>query len=379
MYFDKTMKTKVVKLDIAKIDSAAIQKAAGLVDAGKLVAFPTETVYGIACRVETGSLSRLDELKARHSEKYYTLHIGDKNDVRKYVPTVGLKGQKLIENGWPGPLTIVFELDDSDMNRQRDALAGEVFKNLYKDNSIGIRCPGNPIAALLLQSAKAAVVAPSANITGQEPAVNAEQVLGQLEGQIELLLDGGACKYKQSSTVVKINKTGLKILRPGTYSESELRAMTQVKFLFICTGNTCRSPMAERMFRKYLAEKSGCEVDRLNEKGYKVSSAGTMGIIDSPATIEAITACAAKGIDIENHKSSALSEKVIKDSDLIFAMTQAHRQWVVATDGEAANKCVLLAKGEEIPDPIGQSQHVYNECAEMIEKAIRQRISELVI
>ncbi len=373
------MKTKVVKLDITKIDSGAIQKAAGLIDAGKLVAFPTETVYGLACRVQTDSLSRLDELKTRHREKYYTLHIGDKNDVRKYVPRVGLKGQKLIENGWPGPLTIVFELDDNDMDRQQDALAGEVFGNLYKDNSIGIRCPDNPVAALLLQSARSAVVAPSANTTAQEPSVNAEQVLGQLEGQIELLLDGGACKYKQSSTVVKINTAGLEILRPGVYSQSQLQAMTQVKFLFVCTGNTCRSPMAEGIFKKYLAEKLGCKVDRLDEKGYKVSSAGTMGIIDSPATIEAITACAAKGFDIQSHKSSALSEKVIKDSDFIFAMTQAHRQWVLATDGEAANKCVLLAESEEVPDPIGQSQHVYNECAGMIEKAIRRKISELEI
>ena len=98
------MQTKVIKLDSTKIDSAKITEAAQLVDAGGLAAFPTETVYGIACRVKTDSLIKLDNLKGRGPEKYYTLHIGRKSDVEKYLPTVRLKAQKLIKNAWPGPL-----------------------------------------------------------------------------------------------------------------------------------------------------------------------------------------------------------------------------------------------------------------------------------
>ena len=133
------MQTKVVKLDPHKADIAKIKEAAALVDAGRLVAFPTESVYGIACRAETTSLIKLNNLKGRDPDKYYTLHISQKSEAKKYVPTVGLKAEKLISNAWPGPLTIVFELDDQDMNKQQISLKRGVFEILYKDNSIGIR------------------------------------------------------------------------------------------------------------------------------------------------------------------------------------------------------------------------------------------------
>ena len=373
------MQTKVVKLDATKIDSAKIKEAAQLIDAGGLVAFPTETVYGIACRVETTSLIKLDNLKGRDPDKHYTLHIGQKTDLKKYLPTVGLRAQKLIKNAWPGPLTIVFELDAEDINQQRNSLERGVFESLYKDNSIGIRCPHNTIASILLQATKSPVVAPSANITGQSPAVDAEQVLTQFSGQIELLLDAGPCKYKKGSTVVKIGKEGLRILRPGVYSQADLETLSEIKFLFVCTGNTCRSPMAVGMFRKYLAEKFQCEVDHLGKMGYKMFSAGIMDMAGLPASAEAIAVCAAKGIDIKAHKSRTLSRQFIEENDFIFAMARMHRERIIALSREAADKCVLLAENKDIPDPIGQPQQVYNDCAELIEGAVKERVSELVI
>jgi len=297
--------------------------------------------------------------------------------VKKYVPTVGMRAQKLIERAWPGPLTVVFELNAEELNKQRDSLEIESFDSLYKDDSIGIRWPDNPIASMLLRQTCYPVVAPSANITGQRPAVDAEEVLAQFRGQIELVLDGGPCEYKRSSTVVKIGKKGLQMLRSGVYCEPDLRAMSEVRFLFVCTGNTCRSPMAEGMFRKYLAEKLGCEVDQVEKIGYKTSSAGTMGMVDAPASPEAIAACAVKGIDIRAHKRRTLSEQLVTESDFIFAMSGMHRERVTALSGEAANKCVLLAENEEIADPIGQPQQVYDYCAELIEKAVRKRVGEL--
>jgi len=373
------MQTKVVKLDSTGPDAAKVKEAAALVDAGGLVAFPTETVYGIACRANADSLTRLGKLKGREPEKPYTLHISEKSDVKKYVPTIGIRTQKLITYAWPGPLTMVFELDAQEMDGQRNRLGSEVFESLYKDNSIGIRCPDNAVASMLLRQTLNAVVAPSANITGRPPAVDAKEVLAQFSGQIELLLDTGPCKYSRSSTVAKMGKKGLEILRPGVYSQTDLEAISRVGFLFVCTGNTCRSPMAEGMFRKYLAEKLGFELDQLDGAGYKVCSAGVIDTAGFPASREAIAACAAKGIDIKTHKSRTLSEQLIKESDFIFAMCREHCKRVTALSLEAANKCVLLAENKEISDPIGQPQEVFDDCAEQIEKAVRKRIYELVI
>jgi tRNA threonylcarbamoyl adenosine modification protein (Sua5/YciO/YrdC/YwlC family) len=373
------METKVIKLDPNKPDIAKIKEAAALVDNGGLVAFPTESVYGIACRAHNDSLTKLNDLKDRDPDKHYTLHISQASEAEKYVPTIGLKAEKLIRNAWPGPLTIVFELDDKDIDKQQRSLNREIFESLYKNNSIGIRCPDNTIASILMRTTHHPVVAPSANLKGQQPATNAEEVLARFSGHIDVLLDAGPCKYKKSSTVAKIGKKGLEILREGVYSKAELEAMSEVRFLFVCTGNTCRSPMAWGIFRKYLAEKLQCDVDYLDKMGYKISSAGIIDLANSPASVEATAACAAKGIDIKAHRSRALSRELVEKSDFIFTMSRMHLERIVTFIPEAASKCSLITKGKDIPDPIGQGQQVFNNCAELIEKAVKKRIGELVI
>ena len=373
------MKTKIIKLDNTKDNTETIKEAATIIDSGGLVAFPTETVYGIACRVTKDSLEKLDSIKGRTPDKSYTLHIAQSSDALTYVPAMGLNARKLIQNAWPGPLTIVFELDQSILEKQKKNLDSEVFKALYYENSIGIRCPDNEIAQELIQQTVHPIVAPSANITGQQPATDADQVITQLDGKVDLLLDAGPSKYKKSSTVAKIGKKGLGILRQGLYSQIELEVLSQVKFLFVCTGNTCRSPMAEGIFKKYLAEKLQCKVDELEKMGYKINSAGIIDTAGFPASSEAVKACADLGIDIRTHRNQGLSKELIKESDFIFAMERIHQERIIILEPNVGNRCLLLAGSKEIPDPIGHPQKFYDNCAKLITKAVKERISEFVI
>jgi protein-tyrosine phosphatase len=373
------MNTEVIKIDERAIDEATIKHAAQLIDEGGLVAFPTETVYGIACRATEQSLRKLDELKGIASGRPYTLHIGKKADVRKYVPKPNLRAEKLIKNAWPGPLTIVFPVAQDELAARKTELGIETVGCLYREEAIGIRCPDNQIASILLQQTHYPIVVPSANKAGQPPAVTAQQVLDELSGQIELLLDGGECKYKQNSTVVKIGSRGVEILREGAYPAAEVRQMATVQVLFVCTGNTCRSPMAEGIFKKYLAEKLNCSVDELEAIGYKVISAGVLNMAGTSARDEAISACAAKGVDISAHRSRTVSKHLVEQSDFIFVMGQMHRERVLALSPSAGDKCVLLAENQEIPDPIGQPQNVYDNCADLIERAARKRLAEIFV
>lgn len=369
----------MIQIDPSNIDTDKIRDAAKRIDAGSLVAFPTETVYGIACRAEKESLDKLSSLKERSAEKHFTLHIADPNDARTYVPTIRLNAQKLILNAWPGPLTIVFELDASDMDRQQEKLERDVFESLYKSPTIGIRCPDDPVAQQLLQLTLHPVVAPSANLAGEPPAVNGEQALRSLAGRIDMVLDAGPSKYGTNSTVVKIGKKGPEILRAGLMSEEDVRTLSMVKFLFVCTGNTCRSPMAEGIFKKYLAEKLHANIDEIEKIGYTVESAGMMGSVGFPASPQSVMACAARGVDITTHRNQALTERLIEESDFIFVMDSGHYKGVVSLAPEAAGRCMLLDENGSVSDPIGQSQDVYDRCADQIEVAVMKRLSELVI
>jgi L-threonylcarbamoyladenylate synthase len=370
------MATRITKLDRGNPNLEDIKNAAAAIDAGSLVVFPTETVYGIACRITPQSLAKLDALKERAAQKHYTLHIGPKHDVHKYVPAIIPTARQLIKKAWPGPLTIVFDLSAADIEKQRTNLDSFIIDTLYGDNSIGIRCPDDVIASLLLSHTKYPLVAPSANLAAQTPATDGAAALAQLDGRVDLILDGGPSKYGRPSTVVKIDSSGVTILRQGVYDQRDIEAMSAVNILFVCTGNTCRSPMATGLCRKFLAQKLGCNVDRVEKIGYKITSAGTIAVAGWPASPEAIEVCKAKGIDISGHRSATLSARLIRQSDVIYVMCRHHRDYVLELCPEAADKCFLLAD-IDIPDPIGGSVKDYYYSAELIEKALEKRISEL--
>ena len=188
-------------------DPAALAEAAAILRRGGLVAFPTETVYGLGADASNPkAIERLNQLKGRPPEKPYSVHLHSGEQVRAFVTSIPPLAARLMERFWPGPLTIVIPAKDG--------------------KTVGFRLPDHPIAHAFLAACEVPVVAPSANRSGSPPPTDAKEVLAALDGQLDCVLDGGPTRLGRESTVVEIVDGRLEIRREGAISADEILKVT---------------------------------------------------------------------------------------------------------------------------------------------------------
>jgi L-threonylcarbamoyladenylate synthase len=195
------------------IHSEAIKRAAAYLRQGKLVAFPTETVYGLgAIATSRDSVAKIYEAKGRPSDNPLIIHIGKKEQLAQWVRRFPENAQKLAEKFWPGPLTMVLP--------HRDNLAENVTAGL---STVAVRMPDHPVALALLNEVGIPVAAPSANRSGKPSPTTAEHVLNDLDGRIDGILDGGPTGIGVESTVVDVSGEIPLLLRPGGITLEQLQ------------------------------------------------------------------------------------------------------------------------------------------------------------
>lgn len=193
-------RTRVLKVDPERPEPEAIREAAGLLKRGGLVAFPTETVYGLGANLEDPqAIQELYQVKQRPFDKQVTLHVAGPEAVRGQGVQVSALGQRLMEWFWPGPLTLIFSRPDG--------------------STLGFRMPRHPVALKLLEEAAVPVVAPSANLSGNPPPRTAQEVIRDLADRIDLVLDAGPTPVGVESTVLDLSCEPPRILRRGAIAE----------------------------------------------------------------------------------------------------------------------------------------------------------------
>lgn len=180
-----------------------INIAVGALLSGKIVAFPTETVYGLGvCADNTAAIDNLYHVKQRPGNKELSIMISKAEEVKRYVQQIPLIAEKLISVFWPGPLTIILELEDK--------------------STIGLRNPANRVIRDLINAVEMPIASTSANISGSPPAINAQQVIATFSDKIDVVLDGGPAEAGNPSTIVKIFDDTFEIVRHGVIEEERL-------------------------------------------------------------------------------------------------------------------------------------------------------------
>ncbi len=374
------MPTTLIRKIVADSDvEEAVQLGINALRAGEVVAFPTETVYGVGVRADKPeAVARLRQIKQRNDEKPFTVHVGRPSQAPHFVAKLSGIGQRLIERAWPGPLTLIIEGIEHEATPVVKKFGPSVTQALYYEGSIGLRCPSHALASEMLWGVGLPIVAASANLAGQRPPRDGEDVLADLDGQIDLLIDTGPTQYAMASTIVRLNGQGFEIVREGVYDERTLRRLSMKTVLLVCSGNTCRSPMAAAVMTKLLAEASGVEPGQLETSGIRVISAGTFAMPGTSAADHAVEVSRDIGIDIADHRSQPLSEEIIRQADHIYTMTAAHKAEVDRMVPEASGRSACLIGGGGIEDPIGGSLETYIRCAEQIRSALLIRVKEVL-
>lgn len=365
-------------IDVRTADDVrdVVHRAVQALAEGQLVAMPTETVYGVAASArDATAVDHLIEAKGRAAGHPLALAIKSEHDALDFVPDMSPLARRLARRCWPGPVTLVLDADhpESLLGQLPDAVRQAV----CPQGTIGLRVPAHVLIVEVLRLSAGPLVLTSANRSGGPDPTSATDVTDQLGGQVALVLDDGQSRYGQPSSVVQVGPGKLDILRSGVVSEASLRQLASFMVLVVCTGNTCRSPMAEVLLRKRIADRLGCEPDEVDERGVIVVSAGISAMTGGRPTSEAVEVMAQRGLDLSGHESQPVTERLVRQADLILAMTRSHRDAIAAQWPAAANRTqVLCRNGADVADPIGGSRELYDRCADQIDEQLREHVSD---
>ncbi len=358
------MPSEIVSIyDAANYDEQ-ILRAANLLKGGGVVVLPTETVYGAASALtHPEGMSRLRAIRNGGDGKPFTIHLAHRDDAKIYLADVGEIGQRLMKKLWPGPVGLMFDVPEA---RRREVVAHLKLaeSEIYDNGTITLRCPDHIVASDVLARVPAPVV-----LTRVDPPREPDE-------RFDLVLEAGPSRYSKPSTLLRVRADGYDIVRAGVYDERIIERLLKTTILFVCSGNTCRSPMSEALARSLLAEKLHVPADDLEKKGINVLSAGSFALPGSRATPQAVDAVEGLGADLTKHRSRALSVELIHQADVIYTMSRNHAAAVTALVPSAAEKTFTLDPAGDIDDPIGGDVKLYRDLAVQLKQLINKRLEE---
>lgn len=298
--------TKWEKISADCLDEKILKEAGNIIKAGGLVAFPTETVYGLGGdALNPRSSKKIYEAKGRPSDNPLIVHIARLEDLPHIVSFIPDSAKALAEHFWPGPLTMIFQ--------KSEIVPGETTGGL---GTVAVRFPSDPIAQALIKEAGGYVAAPSANTSGRPSPTSGKHVYEDLQGKIEMLIDGGNCHIGLESTIVDMTEEIPVILRPGYITEEMLESVLHKVDVdrTILSAASGIAPKAPGMKYRHYAPKGELVIVKgdgdkviayVNEKIRKGHASGKkMGVIATDETIGQYDDCIKKSVGKRTDEAS---------------------------------------------------------------------------
>lgn len=347
-------------------DANFYRQIVDILEQGGVIAFPTDTIYGLgvdACNSK--AIRKIYEIKNRKAEKPLTLFVGRRDRIKDFA---FVKFHKIIDSFMPGPLAIVL-------------WAKENAPALSTDQSIGIRIPQTPWLQELIVQYGRPLATSSANLSEAEPLVSPEAIVKAMPG-IDLIIDDGP-RESPPSTLLDLRSNYITVLRKGKIPILEMEKTvnrilklgptTTFNILLVCTGNSCRSPMAQALLRLSVPDPR-----------IIIDSCGTAAPVGRSATDFAQQVVKNLGTDLSSHKTKPITRALINQSDLVLCMELRHFETVIELLPAAATRTFLFKEykrgqvmNNEVLDPIGQDLQTYELCAKSMLPSLKVLVREM--
>ena len=345
---------------------------------GKLVAVPAETAYHVlASGLNPIAVENLMKLPGRAPQRSPYIFLRSAHEAIDYSLKMSRVASRIAHRGWPGPL--VLQLPVCDPSSLANQLPAAVFESLIVDEHfISQRVAAHQAITQAMRLLPGPLVAaPLVDATGNA-ACTRQQVEALAGKDLAIIVDDGPTHFGGFATALRIEENRCRVTGPGVLDQSALTRLGQLTVLLVCTGNTCRSPMAEAILRRLLSESFASQFAEGQPAPAVAISAGLSAVGGGPASAEAMAVMKQKGLSLVHHQSRAISDRLIAQADLVLTMTKSHRHAIVQRWPELSSRTHLLSSNNgDVSDPFGGTESVYAACAVQIEQYLRDWVEQI--
>jgi len=352
---------KYYKIDRDNPDPKIIKKAVECLENGGLIVYPTDTLYGLGVDAyNREAVNKLFIVKQRDMRRPVSILLNSIQQIKEIFGFSPARIKKDLEKILPGRVTCI-------INNAFDKKI-PIFEKVNKPGSylekIGIRIPTDKVSTALVNLFDSPISSTSANISGMDNVFSIESVVSHFGAELDLILDAGPIPKSKGSSVIDMTKDPYIIVRQGDVCEYDLIELLGEKKIvsrrdkfvitFVCSGNICRSPIAEAILKKMISKTK-------YKYQIKIQSAGTLNLQKSQAHDHAINVCHDSEIDLTKHLSKKINEKIVHESEIVFCLAQNHYNYLVNKYPHHKKKFFLLKQWNKpqilsipsIADPIG--------------------------